>query len=184
MAQLIYWAIAVGLIALWPALLMRARLSSRDAPDSAETYTPGRDRIRSGLLGVVVVTTLVAAGYTLVDDTIIVRPTLGLSFLAAAAAAFVVAALPIRGPWTPMRINVAGVLGILWLLASPLLLIMAYSASACGCAGSTLTYIPPALFGILDTRSIALIAILSPVLMIVAAALPPHPDRSVASSPS
>jgi hypothetical protein len=73
---------------------------------------------------------------------------------------------------------------MLWLLASPLLLMMAYSASACGCARSTLTYIPPALFGILDTRSIALIAIFSPVLMIAAAALPPHPDRSVASSPS
>jgi hypothetical protein len=184
MAWLIYWAIPVGLIALWPAVLMGARLSSRGAPDSAETYTPGRDRIRSGLLVVVGVTTLVAAGYTLVDDTIVVRPTLGLSFLAEAAAALVVAVLPIRGSWTPMRINAAGVLGMLWLLAVPLLLIMVYSASGCGCAGTALTYIPPAPFGFLDTRSIALVAIVSPVLSVIAAALPPHPGTLATSTPS
>ncbi len=184
MASLIYWATLVGLVVLWPALFMRARLRSPGVPHSDETYTPGRDRIRSGLLFVVGVTTLVAAGYTLVDETIVVQPTLGLSFLAEAAAAFVVAVLPIRGSWTPMRINAAGVLGLLWLLASPLLLIMVYSVSACGCAGTALTYIPPALFGSLDTRSIGLVAIVSPVLSVIAAAMPPQPGTLVTSTPS
>jgi hypothetical protein len=163
--------------------LLRVRPRAPGVPDSVEVYTLGRDRLRSGFLVAVGIPALAAAAYTLVD-TIVVRPALGLWFLAEGAAVVLIAALPIGGSWIPMRINAAGVLGMLWLLASPLLLIMAYSASACGCARSTLTYIPPALFGILDTRSIALIAILSPVLMIVAAALPPHPDRSVASSPS
>ncbi|MGD0863580.1 MAG: hypothetical protein ABSA21_12655 [Candidatus Limnocylindrales bacterium] len=64
-----------------------------------------------------------AAGYALLDETMIARPALGLLFTAEAPAAGMLALLPIGDAWTALRCRTAVVVGVVWLFFSPWLFV-------------------------------------------------------------
>ena len=174
MAWLIYMLPPLALILLWPILAFRAGRRSRGMPSIAtETSAPGRDVWRSALAGAACALALVAAAYALADQTILAQPGLGLLLLAEAATAGMLALFPVHDHWTRLRGHAAVVAAVAWLYIAPVMFFLSIIATACACASTGPTYVPPTLLGLLGTRAWIDLAIIgNPVLLILAAMLP------------